>query len=176
MSDTFFLKIDLLRLARRLSVAAGRSLGAAGAARWLHENGFSEQGNLWLSEATGIALLERAEILKLLPADEPGGAEEAYESVRAEDPPATPPPDLLTPEQRARMSLMPNYELCRIPRIFIGSAASVKLRWRPMARAIIRSGGVQAATKGLEDIHVDDTPGLLVAKLYRGFSISNGSR
>ena len=172
MSDAFYLKIDRARLARRLSDVAGRPLTAEDATGWLLESGFSQEGDLWYSEAAEIAMLEQAEVLELYPADEPEGTAGTEYPALEDQPLATPHAYVLTEERRHRMALMPDYALCTVPRLLIGSAAGVKSRWRTVARRIIRLAQVEAAMKNLEFVHVDDAPGLLVAKLHRGFASS----
>jgi len=172
MSDVFYLKIDRIKLARRLSEVAGRPLTPEDATGWLRDNGFSQEGDLWYSGAAEIAMLEQAEVLEMYPADEPEGIARAEYPALADEAPATPQEYVLTEERRNRMALMPDYALCIVPRFLIGSAASVNSRWRPVARRIVRLAQIDAGTKDVDFVHVDDARGLLVAKLHRGFSSS----
>ena len=170
MSDEFGLKIDLLRLARRVAPDEQTEATEAEAARWLAENNFRREGDHWVADAHDIGMLEKDEVLSVWPADEPGSATDD-EAGRVDPSWPKPQPYVLTAERRELFRSMPDYDQCVIPEFLCGTPASVKCKWRRVALKLYGKAHYTFMSD-YKFVHVDDAPGKLITWRKRGLAPS----
>ena len=66
-------RLDLPKLAKRLSASFGRPVQSADARLWLHDLGFEASGDNWFCDAEQIAQLQPGEIREIISEGKEGG-------------------------------------------------------------------------------------------------------